>query len=84
MSTGFPVDFEQFFLKLSAAERKSFADDAGTSVEYIRDHLLAGRRMPRAPLLESLTRALRKRRQALSERDLAGYFHQRVQRRMAA
>lgn len=84
MSKAQAADFGVFFLNLSAREREIFARDAGTSVEYIRDHLLAGRRMPRPQTLEALKAALRKRRHALAELDLAGYFHLRVQKRMAA
>lgn len=54
------MDFRVFFTNLTAEQRARFAADAGTTDEYIRHHLLGGRRMPRRALLRSMVGAAAK------------------------
>ncbi len=84
MGNGATVDFEAYFMALDAHAREAFAARADTTVEYIRDHLLAGRRMPRRRLIESLAEALDDRGAHISTDELVLFFHARSEREAAA
>ena len=49
--------FPEFFKRLDESQRTEYAERAGTSVEYIRAHLIYARRVPRRDLLEALVMA---------------------------
>lgn len=72
------LDFGAYFLGLDAAERDALAADAGTSAVYLRDHLISGRRMPRARLLQGLVSALERRGLSADRVQLAAYFQSRM------
>ena len=78
MESGPPMDFEGYFMGLESDARDAFAEDAGTTAEYIRDHLLAGRRMPRRALLDGIEEALKRRRAAITRQELVAFFDERA------
>ncbi len=55
------MELKTYYRELSPAERKQYADRAGTETEYIRIHLIPPNnppdRMPRKDLLRSLAEA---------------------------
>lgn len=71
-------------MALEAEAREAFARDADTTVEYIRDHLLAGRRMPRPQLINGLAVALARRKVEISREDLVTFFYARNEREATA
>lgn len=84
MGNGTAIDFEVYFMALEAEAREAFARDADTTVEYIRDHLLAGRRMPRPQLINGLAVALARRKVEISREDLVTFFYARNEREATA
>jgi hypothetical protein len=78
------VDFEAYFMALDAEAREAFAARADTTVVYIRDHLLAGRRMPRRRMIDSLAEALEDRGAGITREELVLFFHARSEREATA
>ena len=76
---GKKTDLKTYFLSLSDVERASLADDAGTTMGYIKAHLIAppGRRKtPRRELMDGLVDALEKRDAGVTRNDLLAYFYE--------
>ncbi len=76
---GKKTDFRTYFLSLSDRDRESLARDAGTTVGYIKAHLIAppGRRKtPRRDLMDGLVTALEKRDASITRNDLLTYFYE--------
>ena len=68
-------DFRDFFLALEPAARERYARRAGTTVGYIRAHLIAPsarRKVPRKRLIEALASASDAK---ISRADLVAYFY---------
>jgi hypothetical protein len=71
-------DFKNFWQSLSTAERKQLADDAGTTVNYIKVHLVYGRRTPTKRLMDGLFQACRKHDAHLTREQVIGFFYEPV------
>ena len=64
--------FPDFFRGLSDQQRERYADRAGTTVEYIRVHLIRAKRIPRPDLMDSLVQASAG---AVSRKELLDHFY---------
>ena len=51
------MDYREWFLSLSEAQRDAYAQRAGTTAGYIRVHLIGRRKIPRPALLNKLADA---------------------------
>lgn len=72
-------DLKTFFLGLEPAAQERFAVRAGTTVGYLRAHLIRGSRVPRPELMESLAEACREFGAGLSKEDLLAFFYSRTE-----
>lgn len=68
-------DFKKFWQALSTDERKRLAEDAGTTTNYIKVHLIYSRRMPNKDLMNSLYEACRVHDPELSKESFIGFFY---------
>jgi hypothetical protein len=71
--------FKEFFLSLDASKREKLAEDAGTTVGYIRTHLIAPpgrRRTPNKALMHGLVLACKTAGAAFGEAELLRYFYE--------
>jgi len=71
-------DLKTFFLGLNTGEQERFAQRAGTTVGYLRAHLIRGGRVPRPALMESLAEACKEFGAELSKEDLLAFFYNRA------
>lgn len=69
-------DFKKFWQGLSSDERKRLADDAGTTVNYIKVHLVYSRRMPNRDLMNSLYQACLAHEPELAKESFIGFFYE--------
>lgn len=72
-------DFRRFYLALTDDERERFAKQIGSSVDYIRVHLIAPparRRVPRKALVDKMAKACEELGSSLTKRDLLAYFYE--------
>ena len=53
------MKFKVFFNALPKPEQVAYASRAGTTVSYLRNHLIPGRKVPRRKLIEGLVKASR-------------------------
>lgn len=51
------MDFDEWFNSLSDEQKETFAGNAGTTVGYIRTHLIRASRIPGVDLMEKLVAA---------------------------
>lgn len=70
------VNLKEFFLKLSEAEQERFAKTAGTTVGYLRAHILPRRKMPRPALMEGLVTACQQQDPAVSRVAVIRFFYE--------
>jgi hypothetical protein len=68
------MDFKSFFQSLSETDRKAFAETAGTTVAYIRTHLVYGRKIPKKTTLNGLMAALGKFNSKITREELLNFF----------
>ena len=70
-------DLKTFFLGLEPSEQERFAQRAGTTVGYLRAHLIRGGKVPRPALMESLAEACKQFGAEFSKEDLLAFFYNR-------
>ncbi|WP_186092826.1 hypothetical protein [Burkholderia gladioli] len=68
-------DFKAFYQGLPSADRKRFAEAAGTSTAYIEVHLIPRRKIPKPPLMGRLADACRVCGGHLTQEDLLAFFY---------
>lgn len=50
-------DFHKFIINLTAEELENFASNSGTTVQYLKNHLIYKAKIPRIDTIESLVMA---------------------------
>lgn len=68
------VNFRDYFLSLSKTEQEIFAENAETTVLYIRTHLITGYKVPRRKLMNNLVKASNG---VMDIPSLAKFFHEK-------
>jgi hypothetical protein len=66
------MDFKEFYSSLSVKEREKYAQDADTSCEYIRIHLVTKKKIPRPELMQKLADASKGK---LTLSDILEFFY---------
>lgn len=69
-------DLKKFWQSLSSAEKVKLAADAGTTTNYIKVHLVYGRRTPTKSLMERLYLACKERDPEVTKEALIGFFYE--------
>jgi hypothetical protein len=69
------IDFKEFYLSLSEAERVRFGDIAGVKPQYIRTHLIYGRKVPQPKTMDGLVLALFEFNAPITRQDLLHFFY---------
>ncbi|AXF58183.1 hypothetical protein DVA43_00705 [Leclercia sp. W6] len=75
MSDNEKFDFKKHWLDLTPDERKAFAEEAGTTSNYIQTHLTGRRKMPGKVLMEKLFKACKVRGWVRTKPELVIFFH---------
>ena len=66
------MNFKTYFRNLAREDREAYAVKAGTSANYIDNHLVSKNKIPRKKLMESLAAASNGK---LSYSDIVDYFY---------
>ena len=70
-----PFNFKEFWQGLSLDEKKQLAADAGTTVNYIRTHLVYANRVPSRNYMNDLYKACVKINPSISKEQLLSFFY---------
>lgn len=70
-----PFDFKEFWQGLSLDEKKQLAKEAGTTVNYIRTHLVYARRVPSRNYMTELHKAVTRINPEISKEQLLSFFY---------
>ncbi len=66
------MTLKKYFTSLNDKEQGAYAKKAGTTVGYIKTHLIYGRKLPRPGLMEGLAKASNGK---ISQRQLLNFFY---------
>jgi hypothetical protein len=69
------MDFKSFFQSLNENQRTEFASVAGTTVGYIKTHLVYGRKVPQRETFDGLIKALNQFKAGITRQDLLHFFY---------
>ena len=72
------MNLKDFFTKLSETDQQAFAKRAGTTIGYLRAHVLPRRKMPRPALMDGLIAACQERDPAITRDQVIQYFYAEV------
>ena len=75
MSENTQFDFKKHWLALTPGEREAFAEEAGTTSNYIQTHLTGKRKMPGKALMNGLFKACKARQWVRTKPELAIFFY---------
>ncbi|MBJ9142256.1 hypothetical protein [Citrobacter koseri] len=75
MSENTQFDFKKHWLALTPDEREAFAEEAGTTSNYIQTHLTGKRKMPGKTLMNGLFKAAKSRQWVRTKPELAYFFY---------
>lgn len=70
-----PFDFKAFWQGLTLEEKKELAREAGTTVGYIRTHLVYRRRVPSRKLMIEMYKACVHKDPSITKENLVTYFY---------
>ncbi|EFM0018064.1 hypothetical protein DI17_003911 [Escherichia coli] len=76
MSDNEKFDFKKHWLHLTPDEREAFADDAGTTSNYIKSHLIGRRKMPTKKLMDRLFKACKSRQWVKTKPEMVVFFYE--------
>lgn len=68
-------DFKEFWQSLSSSEKKQMAEEAGTTVHYIRTHLVYKTRVPGRKTMKKLYNACISINPEISKDQLVSFFY---------
>ncbi|HGX8789458.1 TPA: hypothetical protein ACJINY_001930 [Escherichia coli] len=76
MSENEKFDFKKYWLELTPDERAAFAEEAGTTSNYIQTHLTGRRKMPGKALMNGLFKACKKREWVKNKPQMVNFFYE--------
>lgn len=71
-----PTDFKSFYRSLTSEQKKSFAEQAGTTPRYIETHLVYASKVPGPNLMERLYNACVEFGASFTKTELIEFFYE--------
>ncbi|WAL81503.1 hypothetical protein OYT13_16825 [Pandoraea sp. XJJ-1] len=75
MNTSDTEDFKAFYRSLSATDKRRFAQEAGTTTDYIETHLVYARKVPRKQSMDRLFDACKNHGAKFDKAGLIAFFY---------